>query len=173
MGRRRGRCCGSGVKGGGERCFSGAVSRILSFRCRRENHLSERPYPRFCACAREAGRLWNLLFGLAPDGACHACAIARAAVGSYSTFSPLPALARGRYCLCGAIRRLRLNGISRIYLRLNRSYAASCPAVFGLSSPGKPGAILRPTEAWALSPHCGGFQSELKTAGEERVEDQG
>src|SRR4029079_12305467 len=30
------------------------------------------------------------LFGLAPDGVCHASLLALGAVGSYSTFSPLP-----------------------------------------------------------------------------------
>jgi len=30
------------------------------------------------------------LFGLAPEGVCHAAAVAGCAVGSYPTFSPLP-----------------------------------------------------------------------------------
>jgi hypothetical protein len=63
-----------------------------------------------------------LLFGLAPRGVCHAPGITAEAVGSYPTFSPLPALRtirrcpegfppgyhraahRWRYCLCGTFR---------------------------------------------------------------------
>ena len=63
-----------------------------------------------------------LLFGLAPRGVCHAPGITAGAVGSYPTFSPLPALRtigrcpggfppgyhrvtrRRRYRLCGTIR---------------------------------------------------------------------
>ncbi len=37
-----------------------------------------------------SGPLRGLLFGLAPDGVFRACAITRAAVGSYPAFSPLP-----------------------------------------------------------------------------------
>ncbi len=59
------------------------------------------------------------LFGLAPGGACHAVPVARSAVGSYPTLSPLPVLrpggprraspakhrrgGRGRFAFCGAI----------------------------------------------------------------------
>jgi hypothetical protein len=63
-----------------------------------------------------------LLFGLAPRGVCLACGITAEAVGSYPTFSPLPAMRtmrrhpegfppsyhrdtiRWRYILCGTIR---------------------------------------------------------------------
>jgi hypothetical protein len=62
-----------------------------------------------------------LLFGLAPRGVCHAPDVATGAVGSYPTFSPLPATApfemsrrfsfelspgtfRRRYILCGTFR---------------------------------------------------------------------
>ena len=45
------------------------------------------------------------LFGLAPRGVCPASPIARAAVRSYRTFSPLP-LAR-RYIFCGTFRKIR------------------------------------------------------------------
>jgi hypothetical protein len=63
-----------------------------------------------------------LLFGLAPCGVCHAPDITAGAVGSYPTFSPLPALStirrhpvgfppgyhrvthRRRYSLCGTVR---------------------------------------------------------------------
>jgi hypothetical protein len=44
------------------------------------------------------------LFGLAPDGACHAPFLAVGAVGSYPTVSPLPeAQGNRRSILCGAI----------------------------------------------------------------------
>ena len=45
-----------------------------------------------CRNANSTGRASPpLLFGLAPRGVCHASAITDAAVGSYPTFSPLPA----------------------------------------------------------------------------------
>jgi hypothetical protein len=46
------------------------------------------------------------LFGLAPGGACHAVPVARSAVRSYRTLSPLPHAIRtreGRFAFCGAI----------------------------------------------------------------------
>jgi hypothetical protein len=43
------------------------------------------------------------LFGLAPDGACHALFLAVEAVGSYPAVSPLPVVAYRRSVLCGAI----------------------------------------------------------------------
>lgn len=83
-----------------------------------------------------------LLFGLAPRGVCHALDIAAEAVGSYSTFSPLPTLRtirrcpegfppgyhrvtrRRRYIFCGTFRRLTPP----------RHYLAPCPMEPGLSS---------------------------------------
>jgi hypothetical protein len=71
---------------------------------------------------RSASRAGSpLLFGLAPRGVCLAAAITDGAVGSYPTFSPLPALRtirhpegfppgyhrvplRGRFILCGTFR---------------------------------------------------------------------
>ena len=41
------------------------------------------------------------LFGLAPGVVCHAASIARNAVRSYRTFSPLPSPRRRRFVLCG------------------------------------------------------------------------
>src|SRR6185436_454602 len=54
-----------------------------------------------------SGPLRGPLFGLAPDGVFRASSLALRAVGSYSTFSPLPAsLAKlRRYLLCGTFRR--------------------------------------------------------------------
>ena len=53
------------------------------------------------------------LFGIAPGGACRAGSVARPAVGSYPTVSPLPGASRwrtlrysGRFDFCGAVRRI-------------------------------------------------------------------
>ena len=50
------------------------------------------------------------LFGLAPGGACHAVPVARSAVGSYPTLSPLPRPKPGRFAFCGAIPRVTPGG---------------------------------------------------------------
>jgi len=47
-----------------------------------------RPYPPVSSYEDAAGA--ESLFGLAPGGACHAVPVARSAVGSYPTLSPLP-----------------------------------------------------------------------------------
>ena len=91
FGFRRVACCCCSI----EARFGGAVSRILSARDRSqgENHLSFAAHPKLCVLSdRGTGRPWSFLFGLAPDGACRASAIALGAVGSYPTFSPLPQL---------------------------------------------------------------------------------
>ena len=52
----------------------------------------------------EADRLKASLFDLAPDGVCHAVALAWNAVGSYPTISPLPLSPLGtlrRFIFCG------------------------------------------------------------------------
>ena len=66
----------------------------------------------------------SLLFGLAPDGVCHAYPVTRAPVSSYLAFSPLFRPAAERYVFCGTFRRLTPPSC----------YEASCPAEFGLSS---------------------------------------
>src|SRR5690348_18242643 len=63
------------------------------------------------------------LLGLAPTGGYRATPVARRAVGSYPTFSPLP-LEKGRSVLCGPFRRLAAP----------RRYLAVCPLELGLSS---------------------------------------
>src|SRR6058998_1512649 len=63
------------------------------------------------------------LLGLAPTGGCRATPVARRAVGSYPTVSPLP-LDKGRSVLCGPFRRLAAP----------RRYLAVCPRELGLSS---------------------------------------
>src|SRR5881275_1274764 len=63
------------------------------------------------------------LFGLAPTGGYRATPVARRAVGSYPTVSPLP-LDKGRSVFCGPFRRLTAP----------RCYLAVCPRELGLSS---------------------------------------
>src|SRR5213593_5136522 len=63
------------------------------------------------------------LFGLAPTGGYRATPVARRAVGSYPTVSPLP-LDKGRSVFCGPFRRLAAP----------RCYLAVCPQELGLSS---------------------------------------
>src|ERR1041384_4372867 len=63
------------------------------------------------------------LLGLAPAGGYRAAPVARRAVGSYPTISPLP-LDTGRFVFCGPIRRLTAP----------RRYLAACPVELGLSS---------------------------------------
>src|SRR5438552_14114566 len=74
------------------------------------------------------------LLGLAPTGGCRAAPVARRAVGSYPTVSPLP-LDTGRSVLCGPVRRLAAP----------RRYLAVCPAELGLSSIRHPAGAPRPS----------------------------
>jgi len=72
--------------------FGRAVSRILSSLLRAERIIclsSQYPGP-VPRCGTCSGPLRGPLFGLAPDGVFRASALALGAVGSYSTFSPLP-----------------------------------------------------------------------------------
>ncbi len=64
----------------------------------------------------------GFLFGLAPSGVFPATPVARRAVRSYRTISPLPI--NGRYIFCGTFRRLTPP----------RRYLALCPVEPGLSS---------------------------------------
>jgi len=74
------------------------------------------------------------LFGLAPGGVYRATFVTKSPVRSYRTFSPLPVPLGGhrRSTLCGTFRRLSMPG----------RYPAPCPTELGLSSGGKPPAIL-------------------------------
>ena len=119
--------------------FGKAVSRILSALLRAERIIclsSQYPEPvRF----REtrSGQLQGPLFGLAPDGVCRASSLALRAVVSYTTFSPLPDSREPGGIFSVALSVGTPRGVtSRVYLRQNRSYAASRPVEFGLSSPG-------------------------------------
>jgi hypothetical protein len=89
-------------------------------------------------CETWSGPLRGPLFGLAPDGVFRASALALGAVGSYPTFSPLPRSCRHEQ---GGLFSVALSVgtphsiAARVYLRSSRSYTASRPLVFGLSSP--------------------------------------
>jgi hypothetical protein len=99
--------------------------------------LSQQPIPETWLAPR-SGPLLGFLFGLAPDGVFRASALALGAVSSYLTFSPLPLTeVNGGLSFCGTFRRKAFRLSARIYpLPCGNGYAASHPAVFGLSSPG-------------------------------------
>jgi len=100
--------------------------------------LSAQPIPETCGAFTPTRNepLLGFLFGLAPDGVFRAASLALRAVVSYTTFSPLPpACADGGLIFCGTFRRAVFQRPARVYLnRTDLSYAASRPAVFGLSS---------------------------------------
>ena len=84
------------------------------------------------------------LFGLAPNGVYRAPSITLGAVGSYPTFSPLPGEPGGLFSVALAVGDALKRRLPRVSRPQGAGYAASCPAEFGLSSPGKPEATLRP-----------------------------
>ena len=105
-----------------------------------ENHLSQQPVPetRFAFAEPGAGRsgvsylaLHPMGFSVPPRLRLERCALT-------APFHPYPHLLRnaGGLIFCGTFRRKVFQLSARVYLRRNRSYAASRPAVFGLSSPG-------------------------------------
>src|SRR5687767_11316474 len=49
------------------------------------------------------------LFDLAPAGVCRAAHVTVSAVGSYPTFSPLPAILGRRFVFCGTVRRAEMH----------------------------------------------------------------
>ena len=112
-----------------------------------ENHLSEQPVPGIHPLSRNwSGPLRDPLFGLAPDGVCRASALALGAVVSYTTFSPLSHRSGTVYFLWHfPSRHLSVSSPACIPDDC-RGYAASRPAVFGLSSPPNGGAILHPSK---------------------------
>ena len=104
---------------------------------------------------RNEGRAIPLLLDFAPDEVYRAVPVARSAVGSYPTFSPLPGRSPSakswslpsaniqsflrldtyrRYLFCGPVCRLAAPGC----------YPASCSPEPGLSSAGCPAAMARP-----------------------------
>ena len=86
------------------------------------------------------------LFGLAPNGVYRAPSITLGAVGSYPTFSPLPFTEApgGILSVALAVGDALKRRLPRVSRPQGAGYAASCPTEFGLSSPGKPEATLRP-----------------------------
>ena len=95
--------------------------------------------------ARALGRaVPGSLFGLAPDGVYRAPLITLGAVGSYPTFSPLPGEPGGLFSAALAVVDALKRRLPRVSRAQGAGYAASRPVEFGLSSPGKPEATLRP-----------------------------
>ena len=107
------------------------------------------------------------LFGLAPNGVYRAPSIALRAVGSYPTFSPLPGKPGGLFSVALAVDYTLKCSLPRASLSRGEGYAASRPAEFGLSSPGKPEATLRPpgSENQAKLPVCPRPNKPLGQAG--------
>src|SRR5438094_7826812 len=78
-----------------------------------------------------------LLFGLAPRGVCPASPVARAAVRSYRTFSPLPR--ERRYIFCGTFREIRFERIPPAVSRHAVLWRPDFPPLFRSDCPsGKP-----------------------------------
>ena len=100
-------------------------------------------YPRVVAPGRRGVLRRNPLFGLAAGGVCPAGSVARTAVRSYRTISPLPVTqAWRRYLFCGTVRRCRRDGRHRLAVSKHR-----CPAQLGLSSPPSRSPTTRPRPA--------------------------
>ena len=82
------------------------------------------------AALRRPCDLTVYLRGLAPGGVCHADFVTEAAVGSYSTFSPLPcdlrrtSIRQGGLLFCGTVLGVTATG----------RYPAPCSLELGLSS---------------------------------------
>ena len=125
---------------GEENGFGRAVSRILSAFLRTERIicLSDR-YPKPVSLSRNAERaapgfpIWPCTRWGFPCRV--ACASRGALLPHLFTLAPELAL-KGGLIFCGTLRRKVFQLSARVYLRPDRSYAASRPAVFGLSSPG-------------------------------------
>ena len=133
--------------------FGRAVSRILSAPnfFGGENHLSGQPIPGILPRWRDwSGPLRDSLFGLAPDGVFRAVPLTRAAVVSYTTFSPLPAslARRGRF---NFLWHCPSEDLSTFRPRVSRPNG---PGLRGIAPCGvrtflprlAPGAILRPSK---------------------------
>ena len=81
-------------------------------------------------------------FGLAPSGACRAVPVARSAVGSYPTLSPLPTPKRRRFAFCGAIPRVTPGGrYPPPFHRGARTFLDPC-----FQGPRSPGRLIRRTD---------------------------
>jgi hypothetical protein len=118
--------------------FGRAVSRILSTPLRAERIICLSSHTRdpvgYPTAKRAASRspIWPCTRWGFP---CRVTCVSRGGLlpHLFTLTQPLPAR---RYLLCGTVRRAVFQPFSRVYLRQNRSYAASRSVVFGLSSPG-------------------------------------
>ena len=95
-----------------------------------------------------SGPLRDSLFGLAPDGVFRAVPLARDAVVSYTTFSPLPHQTDcGGLIFCGTVRRKVFQSSARVYPRRLSGLRGIAP--FGVRtflSRLAPEAVLRPSK---------------------------
>lgn len=87
------------------------------------------------------------LFGLAPDGVCHASDVTIGAVSSYLTFSPLPRPVNKSY-VAGSIFSVALSIPVNLLYGIPGFPGASCSSEPGLSSP----TTLRVSERLRTSP---------------------
>jgi len=113
-----------------------------------ENHLSERPIPETCLAftRRGAGSPSVSNLALHPMGFAMPCRLRFTRCALTAPFHHHPACAR-LSVFCGTVRRGVLKRRSCVYPnRTGLGYAASRPVEFGLSSPGNPGAIPRPSK---------------------------
>ena len=116
--------------------FGEAVSRFLSAPLPGERiiYLSDRTRNLPPLRTTRSGPLLGSLFDLAPDGVFRAAVLARGAVGSYPTFSPLPRLP-GAVCFLWHCPSASLATPPPACIPAGwPGYAASRPVVFGLSS---------------------------------------
>jgi hypothetical protein len=120
----------------------GAISRVLFTRWYEQMVISLGWLSPAISCGLPAAQATRAgsrcLFGLAPTGGCRATPVARRAVGSYPTVSPLPFGYKGGLFSVALFRRLAAP----------RRYLAVCPVELGLSSNGpcsRPPATIGPT----------------------------
>ena len=125
----------------GERLRKGCKPNSVCGLAAGENHLSAQPIPgtRAAFATPGAGRavvpylaLHPMGFSVPPRLRLERCALT-------APFHPCRRWSGGGLSFCGTVRRPAFQRAARVYLRLSRSYAASRPAVFGLSSPGRAG----------------------------------
>ena len=112
------------------------ISRVLSEGPQadpRGHHLSQSVLAEGFPCNRPAtlGRAAPLLLGFAPDEVCRAVTVARTAVGSYPTVSPLPGLAVGGLFSVALSVALRRPGVTRRHALRSPDFPRdrNCPAM--------------------------------------------
>ena len=77
----------------------------------------------------------TFLFGLAPNGVCLACASPQQLVVSYSTVSPLPAVAGGRFVFCGTFRGSLPLGITQHRALRSPDFPPRCSRIAATACP--------------------------------------